>query len=69
MGVGDTAPSAQGALEESCSSVRPGHMPTDLAVGCRTCSAREPAWTPLGVMLPAVVMVVVMVVLGTQIVT
>lgn len=69
MSVGDTAPSAQGALEESCPSVLPGHMSTDLAVGCRTCSAREPAWTSLGVMLPAVVVVVVMVVVGTQILT
>ena len=66
MSVGDTAPSAQGALEESCPSVLPGHMSTDLAVGCRTCSAREPARTPLVVMLSVVVVVMVMVVAGTQ---
>ena len=43
-----------------------GHRPTDLAVGCRTCGAREPARTPLMVMLPVVAVVVVTVVVGTD---
>ena len=66
MGVGDTAPCAQVALKESCLSVCPGHRLTDLTMGCRTCSAREPARTPLVVMLSVVVVVMVMVVAGTQ---
>ena len=49
--------------------MRLGHRPTDLATGCRTCRAREPAQTPLTAMLPVVVVVMVMVVVETQILT
>ena len=66
--MGDTAPSAQGALEESfllCVWV------TGRQTSLRAAEPAEPepAQTPLTVMLPVVVVVMVMVVVETQILT